>query len=64
MGKTLLITTLSTRLLKFSLLEMLHAPKFLNRIVLFKLQDCILGLELHNVEICRNLIVGIECRVA
>lgn len=45
MGKTLLITALSTRLLKFSLLAMLQALKFLNGIVLFKLQDCILGLE-------------------
>lgn len=43
---------------------MLQALKFLKRIVLFKLQDCILGLELHNVEICRNVIVGINCRVA
>lgn len=64
MGKTLLITTLSTWLFKFSLLEILKALKFLNRIVLFKLQDCILELELHYVEICRSLVVGIKCRVA
>lgn len=63
-GKTLLIATLSTWLFKFFLLEMLKALKFLNRIVLYKLQDCILELELHNVEICRNLIVGTKCRVA
>lgn len=32
--------------------------------MLFKLQDCVLELELHYVELCRSLIVGIKCRVA
>lgn len=64
MGKTLLITTLSTWLFKFSLLEILETLKFLNRIVLFKLQDCILELEFLYAEICRSLVVGIKCRVA
>jgi len=43
---------------------MLQALKFLNRLVLFKLQNCILGLDLNNVEICRNFIVGIKYTVA
>lgn len=58
MGKTLSITALSTRLLKFSLLEMLQALKFLDSTVLFKLQDCVLGIELRDTEICRNLLVA------
>lgn len=58
MGKTLSITALSTRLLKFSLLEMLQALKFLNSTVLFKLQDCVLGIELRDTEMCRNLLVA------
>jgi len=49
---------LSTRLLKFSLLEMLQALKFLNSTVLFKLQDCVLGIELRDTEMCRNLLVA------
>jgi len=58
MGKPLSFTGLSTRLLKFSLLEMLQALKFLNSTVLFKLQDCVLGIELRDTEMCRNLLVA------